>query len=184
MKQLIERAKNGDRHSLRELLLMHRHLIESVVRKFTWEVSGREDVVQNVFIKTMTSIKDFSGTCRFSTWIYRVAVNECVDANRRYARKEMRHEGCGSEMDMFPDLNAGDGLASAIGKETDAAVREAVATLPDGMRNAFELFYLQEMTGGEAAENLHITVAAFFVRLSAARERLKKELVKKGVAIC
>ena len=73
--------------------------------------------MQNVFIKTIASIKNFNGTCRFSTWLYRIALNESINANRRNVRKGVRIDSGDGEMDLFPDLNASDGLSDVIGKE-------------------------------------------------------------------
>jgi len=181
MREQIEKAKLGDRLALRELLLMHRTLIESVVRRFTWDASGMEDVMQNVCVKVVGSIGAFTGTCRFSTWIYRIAVNECTDANRRHVRHRMKFEPVERAGDVFPDLNAADGLAGTLDEENRTAVLDAVSQLPEGMRLACELYYLHQQTGEEAAATLQISVPAFFVRLGAARERLKKELSKKGL---
>ncbi len=179
MKELIENAKNGDRKALRELLLLHRTLIESVVRRFAWDESSREDIMQNICIKVVESIGEFAGTCRFSTWIYRIAVNECIDSNRKLARYRMKFEPVGKAGEIFPDLNASDGLSSVNDKENRKTVINVVARLPEGMRMACELYYLQQHSGEEAAAKLQISVPAFFMRLSAARERLKKELSKK-----
>jgi len=163
---------------------MHRTLIESVIRRFTWSAENLEDVMQNVFVKTIASIGGFDGKCRFSTWLYRVAVNECVDDNRRHLRKEKRFEPVEGGMDIFPDITSTDGLSDTISAEVISLLTSLITALPEGMRAACELYYMHQQTGEEAAATLQISVPAFFVRLSAARERLKKEMVKKGVVIC
>ena len=89
-KTLIESAQRGDRQSLRELLLEYRTLIESTVRRFVWDASGMEDVMQNVCVRVVSAIGSFSGACLFSTWLYRITVNECIDANRRHVRKKKK----------------------------------------------------------------------------------------------
>jgi RNA polymerase sigma-70 factor (ECF subfamily) len=180
MKELIEIAQHGDRKALRKLLMMHRALIEAVVRRFAWDYTAREDVMQNICMKVAGSIAEFNAACRFSTWIYRIAVNECIDSNRRHVRDRKKFEPLQQAGEIFPDLNAGDGLSSTLDKESRSEVLDAVAKLPEGMRMACELYYLQQKSGEEAAENLQISLPAFFVRLSAARVRLKKELLKKG----
>lgn len=180
MKELIEIAQHGDRKALRKLLMMHRALIEAVVRRFAWDDTAREDVMQNICMKVAGSIVEFTGTCRFSTWIYRIAANQCIDSNRRHARDRKKNEPVQQVGEIFPDLNAADGLSSVIDKESRTTVLDAVAKLPEGMRVACELYYLQQKSGEEAAEKLQVSIPAFFVRLSAARVRLKKELLKKG----
>lgn len=180
MEKLIEIAQHGDRKALRKLLMMHRSLIEAVVHRFAWDDLAREDVMQNICMKVAGSIGEFTAACRFSTWIYRIAVNECIDSNRRHVRDRKKYEPLQQAGEIFPDLNAADGLSSTLDKESHRAVHDAIANLPEGMRVACELYYLQQQSGEEAAEKLQISVPAFFVRLSAARVRMKKELFKRG----
>lgn len=86
-------------------------------------------------------------------------------------------------MDIFPDPDAPDGFSNVDRKEIAVALRHSLKVLPDGMRSAYSLFYLEQLTGCEAAEMLGITLQAFFVRLSAARARLRQELVRKGFIV-
>ncbi len=164
-----------------ELLLKHRGLVQAVVARFLWDRTAWEDVVQNIFTKVVGSMCEFSGRCRFSTWLYRIAVNECMEANRRHMRWARRMDGKESSVDVFADPNAPDGLTETIREEIHSAVRETISRLPDAMRRAFELFYARQYTGAEAARELDITVQAFFVRLSAARNKVKQELQSRGI---
>ncbi len=169
MEKLIKMAQHGDRMALRKILMMHRSLIEAVVRRFAWDDSVREDVMQNICLKVVGSIGEFTGACRFSTWIYRIAVNESIDSNRRHVRDREKFEPLKQFGEIFPDLNASDGLSNIIDKESRILIIDAIAKLPEGMRVACQLYYLQQQSGEEAAEKLKISIPAFFVRLSAAR---------------
>ena len=120
MKQLIQQAAGGDRKALRALLFEHRQLMEGVMNRFLWDRSGREDVVQNICVKVMQAIGAFSGKCNFSTWVFRIAVNECIDANRRFKHLKVFRAASERDMDLFPDINAEDGLDRLLPKETDS----------------------------------------------------------------
>lgn len=181
MKQLIEQAKNGNRNSLQELLAMHQKLIESVARRFAYEQVEQRDIVQNICVRVISSIADYKEAAQFPTWLYRIAINECMEANRRHLRLHNRYEKPTMPLELFPDPNATDGLSHTSTRETAAVLQSIIAALPEGMQKAIALFYIEEMTGAEAAEKLGITLQAFFVRLSAARARLRQELAKKGV---
>lgn len=180
MERLIRRARRGDRGALRELLFAQGTLVEAVVARFLWDAGTSEDVIQNVMLRATRTIGTFSGTCRFSTWLYRLVVNECMEANRRSARWRGRIDR-GRDTAIFADLNAPDGLAEAIRREQHTVLRGYVAELPKGMREAFELYYGEGCSGAEAARRLGITVQALFVRLSDARSRLKRKLIERGI---
>jgi len=184
MDTLIQRAQCGDRRAVRELLMTHRNLVESVVRRFLWDKGMWEDVVQSAMLRVVDSINDFAGKCRFSTWLYRIVVNECIEANRRSSRQKTRIDGAYDTIEIFADQNAPDGLAETIRLEQNLAVREAVSRLPVGMKQAFELFYGKGYAGAEVAKELAITEKALFVRLSDARKKLKQELIDRGIVPC
>jgi RNA polymerase sigma-70 factor (ECF subfamily) len=181
MNHLIQRAKRGEKHALRELLLRQRPIIEAVVARNLWDGAMRDDVTQNIMLTVVKSIKTFAGSCRLSTWVYRIAVNECMEGNRRSARWSGRIDRARDAV-IFADLNAPDGLTEAIRREQHDIVRASIATLPKGMKEAFELYYGEGCSGAEAARRLDISVTALFVRLSDARSRLRDTLLERGVA--
>jgi len=183
MESIIGKAKRGDKHALRKLFSMHRNLIESVVARFLREREVWEDVVQTIMLKVVTSIGDFRETCLFSTWLYRIAVNECMEWNRRCACRKEKCFVTHDEVDIFPDPDAPDGLAHTIREELHKALRDIIAGLPTGMKQAVGFFYEKGYTGAEAARELNITERALFVRLSDARKKLKRELVSRGFVV-
>lgn len=182
MEKQIIKAQQGDREAMRSIMMAYRQLIEAVVKKFVWNRECADDVMQNVCLKVIRSIGTFKGSCRFSTWLYRVAVNECIQMNRLDMRGR-RVSGIECGMDIFPDPDAPDGFRCVDRKEVVTALGHCLKVLPDGMRSAYTLFYVEQLTGCEAAEKLGITLQAFFVRLSAARARLRQELVRKGFVV-
>jgi DNA-directed RNA polymerase specialized sigma24 family protein len=106
-----------------------------------------------------------------------------MDANRRDGRKKKIGVLHGGDMDIFPNLNADDGLYTTIRTEIRKYIQLAVEELPEGMRISFELFYRQDYSGSEAAAVLDISEEAFFMRLSTARNRLRQKLKTMGVTI-
>lgn len=161
--------------------MTHQQLIQSVVRRYALDKAEHEDVLQNICKKVIFSIGTYTETARFPTWLYRLAMNECMDANRSYYRRRCKNETYGVKTDLFPDLNAADGLTDTLSGEVQETLKDVIVNLPEGMRTAIEFFYKEELTGNEAAEKLGISSQAFFVRLSAAREKIRQELFKKGV---
>lgn len=173
-------ARKGDREALTELLMAHRGVIVGVVSRFAWDREQFDDIVQSVLTKATANIDQFEGRCRFGTWLYRLAVNVCMDYNRRLARRRqylvMPEEG----MEVFQDLNAPDGLSDASDSELRRHLNEIIDDLPVDLRSAFVLFYFAGFSGKDAAKSLHISVPNFFMRLKKARDRVRSALERRG----
>ena len=181
MDPTILAAQSGDRGALAELLMQYRRVVTAAVLRFAWDRSQLPDIVQSVFARAAQAISGFQNRCAFSTWIYRIAVNECVDCNRRTARQREREQGVEC-CEVLPDLNAADGLAAVERAELMQGVRLEVAALPLGLRTAFSLFYFGGYSGKEAAQALGITESNFFMRLKGARDRVREGLRSRGLA--
>jgi RNA polymerase sigma-70 factor (ECF subfamily) len=178
--ELITKARLGDKEALTQLLLNSRGIISGVVARLVWEKELSRDVVQNIFVRIIRGLEGFRAECRFSTWVYRIAVNECMEANYRAAR----HAGqCTKEIldiEIFPDPNAPDGLKALSDLEIRTTIRDAVVSLPLDLKTAFSLYYFAGYSGREAGESLGISEANFFMRLKTARDKVKKILIEQG----
>jgi RNA polymerase sigma factor (sigma-70 family) len=178
--ELIEKARCGDRPALTRLLLDHRRLVAAVVARFISDREQRKDVIQNIFIKVITTIGRFAGRCRFSTWLYRLSINECMEHGRKILRDKRQGETFLRNSAGFIALTAPDALASASSSELHGALSAICNTLPLDQKTAFSLFYFGSYTGREAAEAMSISEANFFMKLKAARDTVKQELAVKG----
>jgi RNA polymerase sigma-70 factor (ECF subfamily) len=119
----------------------------------------------------------FKGTCRFSTWLYRIALNECMETNTRQSRNTPLQI---DSPELFGDPNARDGLAALSDAELRTAIHEAVRPLPLDQRTAFCLYYFEGYSGREAADAMKISEPNFFMKLKAARDKVKKSLLAQG----
>jgi RNA polymerase sigma-70 factor (ECF subfamily) len=84
--KLVERAQRGDSEAFGELVRRHSRYLFSVAYRVTGDESLAEDVVQDTFLKAWERIGRFDFRARFSTWIYRIAVNRGIDLMRRKQR--------------------------------------------------------------------------------------------------
>ena len=177
---LINQAQRGDRHALNALLMEHRGLVAAVVCRFVDNIDHRQDVIQNIFVKVIRHIDKFAGQCRFSTWLYRLSLNECIEHGRLTSRNEGRNEPLVENGSAPLALDAPDGFTSAASSELRAAVAGVLKTIPLDQKTAFSLFYFGSYTGKEGAEALNISEANFFMKLKAARDTVKKHLLTRG----
>lgn len=176
--ELISAARDGKSSALNELFMMYRNMVASVVARMVFEEDNRRDVIQNVFVKAARAIQTFRGTCKFSTWLYRIAINETAEYNRQL----LRSTGLFSmfDEDVFKDPDKPDGLENYTRKELSLCINDTLNTIPSDQKTAFSLFYFCGYSGREAADVLMITEDNFFMKLKAARDKVKKNLIAKG----
>lgn len=177
---LILDAQKGSKNALAVLLQSNKGIVISVVQRFVYEREQIEDIIQTIFTKVIRKIKQFNGACRFSTWIYRIAVNECVEHIRRRSRAKKYFKTIEDNYQAFADINAPDAIAKLSDRELKRDVKEALQALPLDQKTVFSLYYFGNYSGKEVAEALSITEANFFMKLKAARDSVKDKLVKRG----
>ena len=177
---LIIEAKNGSRRALSALLLNNKGIVASVVKRFIFEQEQYEDIIQTIFAKVINTIKQFNGACRFSTWLYRIAVNECIEYIRSKARIKKYFTSMQDDFSVFPDCNTPDAIARLSDYELRTQIQQAISLLPLDQKTAFSLYYFGNYTGREVADVLNITEANFFMKLKAARDAVKRRLIEQG----
>ncbi|MBN1760884.1 MAG: sigma-70 family RNA polymerase sigma factor [Chitinispirillaceae bacterium] len=178
--RLITAARKGDQAALTELLLTHRDLVAGVVTRAVYDPDSRKDVIQSIFLKVVATIGSFRGTCKFSTWLYRLSINEAIEQNRCKLRWNRLQEALTNNRPLFPDPDSSDELEAFSRKEITHAVNDALNGVSLDKKTAFFLFYIAGYSGKEAAEQMKISPENFFMKLKAARDHVKKVLIDKG----
>lgn len=84
--RLIEACQRGDRDAFRQLFEAHKDRAWTIALHFIGDESAARDITQQVFLKLFTGIGQFRGEAGFSTWLYRLVVNACLDEQRRRRR--------------------------------------------------------------------------------------------------
>lgn len=167
--ELVSAARNGDRDAFAELLGRHRRVALAVTARLLGSEDLAGDAVQEATLVAMTSLDRLRSPERFGAWLCGIALNVA----RRWLR-ELRW------MPLSPCIAVADGGA-APDEQVEAAelavtVRNAIAGLADGQRDAVLLFYLQGLTHREVADELGISVGAVKSRLHQARTALTPRL--------
>jgi RNA polymerase sigma-70 factor (ECF subfamily) len=180
IEQLVIDAKSGDAQAFRALFKEYRQFLEIAVYRHIWDKDFLLDVLQSVHYKVVAYIKQFKGHCHFSTWLYRIAINECREYNRKTAR-DRSHASWEEHEETWSDPNQQDGLAHLTRKELLEAISCAANTLSPALYEAFKCYYVKGENGKDAAVMLGISEAAFFVRLQETRQQIKMYLQKNGL---
>ena len=171
---ILRRAQQGDSEAFRLLVEAYQTQVYRLALRMCGEAAA-DDVPQEAFLAAWRALPEFRGTCRFSTWLYRLTTNAAIDCLRR----EKRHRGT-DDLDGVELPDGGDTpQETAERSETRNAVRAALYRLTDEHREVLLLRYMQELDYGEIARALRISEGTVKSRINRAKARLK-ELLSGG----
>ncbi len=172
----------GDESAFDELVESYSGRVWGLCTRFLGNVSGREDLVQDVFLRVIRARDRYQPTACFSTWIYRIVFNLCV--NRRERKRDMLSldgpvlggsEDGPSRLDFEDETTADPSDGLIVGDVIDA-VRSAIDDLPDSQRMALILAKYEEMSYVDIAVVLDTSEKAIKSLVHRAREALREKL--------
>ncbi len=174
--ELIARVLAGARDDYAELIRRHHPRILGLCRSLLGDEALAEDAAQEVFLKAYERLRNYRGDAAFSTWLYRVASNRCLDERRRQARarSESLDAWSESERESLRDLPSGADEESRR-EDADLAAR-ALEGLPDDYRRILLLREVEGLDYKELAEVLDCSLDSVKAKLRRARERLRESL--------
>src|ERR1700704_6023325 len=128
-RELIEACRRGERDAFRTLFEAYKDKVYSIALRFSGDESLAMDIAQDTFLKLFSTMSEFRGDAAFSTWVYRLVVNACMDHKRRSWRLIPIAD------ELIAVLRApADSLKSMLHSEMRERVRSAVETLRPDMR--------------------------------------------------
>jgi len=175
-RQLIRSAQKGDKAAFEVLVQRHQHRVFAVARGILKRQEDVEDIAQQVFVKAYFSLKRFDQRAAFSTWLYKITVNECWDLLRKRKARPLIYEADFSEEQSR--------LFSATEQQADSgpdtSERMAMRQRLDNMLAQLDerdraMLVLKEVEGfsvEEIAETLGLNANTVKVRLFRARRRI------------
>ena len=175
-RELVRLSQNGGEAAFEELVRRHQHRVFSLVGGILRRPEDVEDVAQQVFLKAYLGIRKFDQRAAFSTWLYKIAVNECWDYLRKKKVRPLLYEADLSD----EQVSRLDGIVSADrppeGPNVRLEARETLTRLLEALpEQDRQLLVLKEMEGfsvQELAEILNLNVNTVKVRLFRARGRI------------
>jgi RNA polymerase sigma-70 factor, ECF subfamily len=178
---VVAAAKTGDSHAFELLVQRHKGRIFSLAQRMTRNREDAEDIVQQSFQKAFVHLKKFEGDSLFSTWLTRIAINEALMLLRRKrGSREVSIAESSTEDETalpldFPDSGPSP-EDSCLQREQERILSAAVNELTPGMRKAIELRELGELSTGETAQVMGLSVGAVKARVFHGRRKLRKTL--------
>jgi len=176
---VVEAAQAGDRLALDRLLRDHQATIHAICRRITGNDADALDATQEALIAVVRGLPRFDGRARFSTWVYRVATNACLDELRRMRRRPLVglpgiHEREGNDAIADPPDETAGSFADDIGERL--AVDAALQQLAPEFRAAVVLRDLCQLDYAEIAEVLEIPAGTVRSRIARGRAQLADRL--------
>jgi len=132
---LVLQSQNGNPAAFETLIRNHQRMIHSLTFRMTGSPADAEDLAQETFIRAYEQIGTFRGTSKFSTWLYRIAVNTCLNWRQNEARRFRFHSDCAGEISA-QHLNGENNFAD---NQANQQVQEALLKLPAKQRAAIVL---------------------------------------------
>ena len=167
---LVQWSAAGDRFAFDQIVVRHGAFALRVAARIVSNSSIAEELVQEAMVRAWTQSKYFDPRrARFSTWLYRIVVNLCIDHGRR-----VQPEPIPDDFDPAdPQMNADEMLEE---HERSVIIARAVSGLPVNQRAAMALVYDEGMSGAEAARILGLSTKAIERLLARARAQLRERL--------
>lgn len=183
-KQLLERAKNGDTGAFEQLIEGYQKKVFNIAFRMLGNYDDAGELAQEVFIKVYKSMKNFKEESSFSTWIYRITTNVCLDELRKRKNKK--------EVSIDEDIKYGDGEikreiedhgptpeTAAERNEVRKAVNDAIQSLSDEHKTMIVMRDIRGFSYEEIARMVSCPEGTVKSRISRARQALKEILKRK-----
>ena len=162
----IRRSREGDLAAFEELIRRYQQMIHALTFRMTGSMSDAEDLAQEVFIQAFRKLDGFRGDSQFSTWLYRIGINTCLNWRKSQHRRARMHEEWANQPRAGTEANT----------DLAARVQEALLALPPKQRAAVILTTYEGLNHAEAARALGCSETTVSWRVFTARKKLKRLL--------
>jgi RNA polymerase sigma-70 factor (ECF subfamily) len=177
--QIVERALGGDADAFGEIVRRWERRIFAIAFGMLGREDDARDATQETFLAAFRNLRGFRGDAKVSSWLHRIAINQCITRQRR---AKVRSESALDDADKHAGQLSAPLRYSPSRvveeRETSAAVRRAVNSLPIDLRQVVVMKEFEELTFKEIAEALEIPVSTVKSRLYTALRQLEMRLTK------
>jgi RNA polymerase sigma-70 factor, ECF subfamily len=162
----VERSLQGDHEAFETLVRRYQRMIYALTYRMTGSAADAEDLTQETFIRAHEQLASYRAEARFSSWLYRIAVNHCLNWRKRAQRREQVHNEWQTQRTQPSSPDA------ALAQK----VRDALMKLNPKQRATVALTIYDGLSHAEAAQVLGCSETTVSWRLFAARTKLKRLL--------
>jgi RNA polymerase sigma-70 factor (ECF subfamily) len=183
-RELVRRAQGEDKEAFEELIRRHQHRVFAVAGGILRRREDVEDIAQQVFVKAYFSLKRFDQRAAFTTWLYKITVNECWDLLRKRKVRPLVYESDLSEEQARQVMTSGERGTTGPNVSERLEARERVERLLEGLDERDRLMLILKEVEGFSIEEigkvLDLNGNTVKVRLFRARRRVVSQARKRG----
>ena len=168
--EAIKRSRRGDIDALEPIYRQYRELVFRICYRMAGDQAQAADWTQEIFIRVFERIGSYKGKADFSTWLYRVAMNYCLDQLKKSSRKTVPLES------IRERAGTGNPAESLLRKEKRSVIWHALESLDPKLRAVLILKDMEELSYAEISRKLDIREGTVGSRLNQARKELAEKL--------
>ena len=181
--QTIQSALRGDNRAYRKLMDKYHDAIYSFIFRMVHDREQVEDLTQEAFIKAFSSLKNFNEEFAFSTWLYKIATNNCIDYIRKrklqmYSIDKPVESRDSEYVFELPD-DSYEADRDVIADQRAVLLHDAIDKLPEKYRRVILLRHTDEKSYEEIARMLRLPIGTVKAHIFRARELLYRQLRNK-----
>ncbi|NGQ96803.1 sigma-70 family RNA polymerase sigma factor [Brevibacillus sp. SYP-B805] len=177
-KEWVADVLRGNKQAYAHLINKYKNKIYAVLLRMVHHPQDAQDLTQECFIKAYHYLHSYDTSRSFSGWLYRIAVNLCIDT----LRKQSRYPAVEGELDESAIADQQSPESVYLKKESASEVHGLIQELPETYRIVLLLRYMDDLTYQEISDILNLPLHTVQVRLHRAKQKLREHFlnVKKG----
>ncbi|AIE58689.1 RNA polymerase sigma factor SigW [Bacillus methanolicus] len=180
VKKRIKEVIKGDQNAFGEIVELYKDKVFQLCYRMLGNRHEAEDIAQEAFIRAYVNINSFNINLKFSTWLYRIATNLCIDRIRKKKPDYyLDAEVLGSDgLTMYSQIAADTALPEEElqSLELQETIQKEISKLPEKYRTVIVLRYIEELSLNEISEILDLPLGTVKTRIHRGREALRQQL--------
>lgn len=176
----IKQVLKGDQNAYADIVNLYQHKLYQICYRMLGNRQEAEDIAQEAFVRAYINLHSYDQKRKFSTWIYRIATNLCIDRIRKKKPDYyLDAEVAGTDgLDMYSQIAADEKLPEDVvaQMELQERIQYEISRLPDKYRSVIVLKYIEELSLQEISEILDMPLGTVKTRIHRGREALRKQL--------
>ena len=176
----VAAARQGDQGAFEELVRLYEKRVLALTQRMCGNPEDAAEAAQEAFLAAWQGLKNFRGDSSFSTWLYRLSANACVDQLRREGRRQAAVSLDDGELNLDVPSPIPSPQEEAERRELREQIEAGLQALPPSLRAALVLREIQQLRYDEIARALELDVGTVKSRISRGRKKLRVFLLERG----
>ena len=178
--ELLAKTAEGDEYAFATLVRRHQTSVLNLIYRYVGDRTMARDLAQEVFIRVWRAAKRYEAKAKFTTWIYRITANLCLNELKSFGKKKLLFGGSPREEGQTRDERSNVSPSAEdllLAEERSRQISDALQGLPENQRMALILKRYDNLSYGEIAKIMECSVSAVESLLVRAKRNLQEKLI-------